>query len=235
MNESFRMRIGSCSERLSADLAFAILPHLQRVSGQELAPIQITLEQYRNDCHFSDVRSWNWPSSIENLRKLAGKGSNLLLLSQHFLDWDTPAEVINDDLGRFEDELAAESISVISIEAYFENQQAEMCAKFGDVQRWHEATVKHILTEMLDGFMTETLCCPYGVLPYILLDPETTDMRQNDRKHFRALVGFQPWQYEKVLKRWPTPEFPLKHEISKLKWKPVPGTGAVPMNVMFDE
>jgi len=233
MNESFRMRIGSCSEKLSADLAFAILPHLQHVSGQELVPIQITLEQYRTDCHFSDVRSWNWPSSIENLRELARKGTNLLLLSEHFLDWDTPAEAINDDLDRFEDELAAEGISVISIEAYLEDQKTRMYKKFEKVKRWHEAMVKHILTKMIDGFMTETLCCPYGALPYILLDPKTTDMCQNDRKHFRALVGFQPWQYEKVLKRWPTPEFPLKHEISKLKWKPVPETGAVPMSIYY--
>jgi len=233
MKESFRMRIGSCSEKLSSDFAFAILPYLEHVSGQEFNPSQITLEQYRTDCRFLDVRSWSWPSSIENLRELVKKDSNVIVLSQHFLDWETQSELFNDEMDGFEEELEAKGVSVITIEAYSKEQEANRSAQFDKVNIWHKATINRVLTEMLDGYLTESLCLPYGAIPYIQLHPEMKDMGHTDGKRFRALVGFQPWQYEKVLSRWPIQQFPLIHEIGKLKWEPVSETGSIPMSIRF--
>ena len=117
MDASFRMRVGSGSEKLSGELALAIVPYLERAVGRRLAPIQLTLEPYADSGSFSDVRAWDWPSSRDRLRQLVKEGVNLLILSEHFLNWDTPAEVMNDDLYCFEDELARLSMAVLAIEA----------------------------------------------------------------------------------------------------------------------
>lgn len=198
MDASFRMRVGSASEQLSAAFSFAVVPYLVRAMGRQLAPIQLTTLPYAESCPFSDVLTWDWPSSIERLRKLAREGLNLLILSERFLEWDTPAEVMNDDLYRFEDELTRLGMAVLSVEAYPPDHLAGMLSRFGDVREWFGAEMEEILVEMVDGYRTEALCFPSGALPYLLLDPQQTSLRDN---HLQLFVGFQPWQYERVLRR----------------------------------
>jgi hypothetical protein len=229
MPDTFRMRIGSCSEGISARYAFDILPVLACVTGKQLSPVQIMREQHTDLCPFVDVKTWDWPTSINRLRELVWTGANIVILSNDFLDWNTPADAINNDLYRFEDELSALGVSVLSVESYSDKQQTEMPNFFSKVTQWHTASLNNIVREMLDGFKTETLCCPYGYLPYLLIDPDEAVQSEALKQHFRALVGFQPWQYDRILQRWPTPEFPLKH------WRPIPQKGAIPMEVELDQ
>ena len=228
MDASFRMRVGSASEQLSAELALAIVPYLQHAMGRRLAPIQLTLEPYADSCPFSDVRTWDWPSSRDRLRQLAREGLNLLILSERFLNWDTPAEVMNDDLYRFEDELTRLGMAVLSIEAYPPDHLAGMLSRFGGVREWFGAEMEEILVEMVDGYRAETLCFPYGALPYLLLDPQQTSLRDN---HLQVFVGFQPWQYEHVLSRWPAPEFPMQNMLAGISGQRFPKTGAIPIKL----
>ena len=75
--------------------------------------------------------------------------------------------------------------------------------------RTRRAGVVEILEEMLRDYVTETLMWPYGSLPYLLLEPGLGDERVSCEDCVRAWVGFQPWQYGRVLSRWPVSEFPM--------------------------
>jgi len=230
MNTSFRVRVGSRSERLSTEFALAILPHLQRATGHRLAPIQITPEPYVDGCPFSDVRSWDWPSSSERLRELAKGGLNLLILSERSLDWDTPAEVMNDDLHRFEDDLARLGLVVISIETYSENHLPGMLSRFRGVPEWFGAGIEEVLVEMLEGYSHESLSLPYGGLPYFLLDPQQASLPLPD-DHLQAFVGFQLCQYERALRRWPIAQFPMENVLAGINGQLFPKTGAIPVDL----
>lgn len=228
MDASIRVRVGSRSERFSAEFAFNLLTRLEGAIGHRLTPIQITTEPYVPGCTFSDVRTWDWPSSTERLRRLAKEGADLVILSSSFLDWDTPAEYMNDDLYRFEDELNKLGITVISIEAYSQDDRSWMIERFRGVHEWFGAEIEEILLEMVAGYRTGTLCFPYGALPYFLLNPVRTSL---PAEHLRAFVGFQPWQYGRIPRRWPTPTFPMENMLAGIDGQPLPKTGAIPIEL----
>ena len=179
-----------------------------------------------------DARILGWDSAIGSLRSASREGVNTIILSDEFQDWQTPHDAINEDLDRFENTLEALSIDVLSLESFSEKQRSEFPERFDKVRKWHEAGVAEILEEMLRDYVTETLVWPYGNLPYFLLDPVLGDERVSCEDCVRAWVGFQPWQYERVLSRWPVSEFPMRHVTASVRGRPVPENwGALPMVV----
>ena len=64
-----------------------------------------------------------------------------------------------------------------------------MLSHFGSVREWFGAEIEVILAAMVDGYRTGSLCFPYGGLPYLLLEPQQTSLRDN---HLQVFVGFQP-------------------------------------------
>ena len=119
-------------------------------------------------------------------------------------------------------------MAVLAIEAYSPEHLAWMLSRFGSVREWFGAEMEEILVEMVDGYRTGSLCFPYGGLPYLLLDPQQTSLRDN---HLQVFVGFQPWQHEHVLSRWPAPEFPMQNMLAGISGQRFPKTGAIPIKL----
>lgn len=229
MSMSFRIRIGASSERVSGGFILRLLPVLGKVRSRTVSTVQLMAERLTNDLPFIDVRALDWKSAADYLKSASGEGANVILLSEKFLDWRTPHEAINEDLERFESASAAASVDIVLLESFSDRQREELPSRFDEIPEWHKATVADVLQEMVKDYITETLVWPYGNLPYILLDPELDDCELGRRNLVRGWVGFQPWQYERVLSRWPVLEFPMKHVTGRVQGRAVPeNLGAVP-------
>ena len=176
-----------------------------------------------------------WRSAFSLLDELPGRGINTLILSEKFLTWDNPSAFINDDLKHFEEKLGTLNLTVITVERYSDGQRQTMPAKFKNTENWHWASLSEIFPLMVNGYKNETLCCPYGNLPYFLIGPQQNSIEFQSANGIPALVGFQPWQYEKVLNRWPTSTYPLQHAIGRINGEPVAQTGSIPMRVCINE
>ena len=225
---SFRVRVGSVSETMSARFAIRLLPEIGPIRGRTAAPVGLTVAQYLKKIPFTAVRSLNWVTALDHLRAVADKGANTIILSEKYLDWYTPWDVINKDLSIFEDTLQALSIDVVLAERFAERQRAELPQRFANVKTWHEASIADVLQAMWRGYEPSSLVCPYGNLPYFLLDPAFDGAA--GETEVRAWVGFQPWQCEQVLSRWPVTRFPMKHNASMVQGKPVPEHwGTIPL------
>ncbi len=232
MTSSFQMKIAACSEAVAVGWAYAAVPFISAALDRDLKVHQITQKKHAEKYPFTDINSLDWPSSIAFLHKLAEKGVNLLILSDGFLNWDTPREFINEDLDRFEAELDSLNFSVICVDGYSDDLDVQVVDAFSRVNDWTIAELGEVIAEMVNGHRPESLCLPPGMLPYILVDPREVEGKPGLESTIKALVGFQPWQYEHVCSRWPTPSFPFSH------WLPNPAnggasqdTGPIPMAI----
>ncbi len=207
-----------------------LLPALEHVRGRAVRAAQFTVGRCCETLPFADVRALDWELAIDRLEAASREGVNTILLSEEFQNWNTTNGAINEDLASFEDTLEVLSVDVLSLESFSDKQMGEFPERFDRVSGWHEAAIVDVLKEMLRDHVVETLVWPYGNLPYILLDPKLDESRVNSKDCVRAWVGFQPWQYERVLSRWPVSEFPMKHVTARVQGRAAPeNLGAVPL------
>lgn len=228
-----RIRIGAENERSAAIFAQRLLPFVEAATGQKIVAAAICQEPIT--CFSPEatkacipVDSWQFKEAGDNIYKLAHAGINFIILSEQFLFWKTDKETINDDLEAFERALMETGMSVIYIGSF--EDADEYKSYFSDSSHWPDFTATQIAALMAKDYRHYDLILPWGALPYFIIEPADYQNLKSSPS-FRALVGFQPWTYEKL----PQDSLPVKFPF--IHWLPdncpAVKVGPVPCNYLI--
>lgn len=228
-----RIRIGAENERSAAIFAQRFLPFVETATGQKIVAAVICQETIT--CFSPEATktyipddSWQFQEAGADIHKLAHAGINFIILSEQFLFWKTDKETINDDLEAFEQALIETGMSVIYIGSFEDADKYK--SYFADSSQWPDYAATQIAALMAEDYRHYDLILPWGALPYFIIEPIDYQRLKNSPS-FRALVGFQPWTYEKLQQDCLPEKFPFIH------WLPdkCPGVkvGPVPCNCLI--